>query len=277
MIFQISKSILLALSALLMLLTACTQTPNYAPVKMVNQAIEPNNGYYFRKKVPTRPLNKPDKPQETAKSALNEQQDNPVGQPPASNNLPYPSPYQNKPSQNYSTDQAVKKEPIPSSTLGIAAQNQGVRKPNPLPYTVESLTKNKSAHPGVDKDSISSQHESPITDQQTNNHPKNKSIPSSANPIASQKTPQHNAQPPDNNLLASKNIKEKTSIISIDNKKMLKLNFEWPLKGKISRNFAQTDNKGIDITGKTGQAVQAAAQSGLLWARANRFRKLGDH
>lgn len=39
---------------------------------------------------------------------------------------------------------------------------------------------------------------------------------------------------------------------------MLKLNFEWPLQGKISRSFAQTDHKGIDITGKNGQSVRAA-------------------
>ena len=39
---------------------------------------------------------------------------------------------------------------------------------------------------------------------------------------------------------------------------MLKLNFQWPLQGKIYKTFPQTDNKGIEIAGKGGQSVQAA-------------------
>jgi lipoprotein NlpD len=39
---------------------------------------------------------------------------------------------------------------------------------------------------------------------------------------------------------------------------VLKLNFQWPLQGIIVRNFLQTDRKGIDIKGKSGQAVHAA-------------------
>ncbi|MGZ5013933.1 MAG: LysM peptidoglycan-binding domain-containing protein, partial [Methylobacter sp.] len=40
---------------------------------------------------------------------------------------------------------------------------------------------------------------------------------------------------------------QKKSIISIDNANMLKLNFQWPIKGKILKSFSQADNKGIDI------------------------------
>ena len=39
---------------------------------------------------------------------------------------------------------------------------------------------------------------------------------------------------------------------------MLKLSFQWPLQGRVSRNFSQTDNKGILILGKAGQTVYAA-------------------
>jgi murein DD-endopeptidase MepM/ murein hydrolase activator NlpD len=229
MIFQITKPIALMVWILLMLLTACTQPPNYAPVKTVNQAIEPDNGYYFRKKIPIKPLNNPDKQQETAKSILNGQQDNHVRQNPDINSSPYTSP-----SQNHSAALAVKqKESRP-------------------------LTQNKPVSPSVDKIMPPKQQKAPVAGQQTTGHSKKQPVLSSANNTALPKNPKQNVQPDDKNLSISKNNKEKTSIISIDNKKMLKLNFQWPIKGKISRNFAQTDNKGIDITGKAGQAVQAA-------------------
>ena len=56
----------------------------------------------------------------------------------------------------------------------------------------------------------------------------------------------------------SKNPQEKKSTISTENKKMLKLFFDWPIKGRIYRNFAQSNKKGIDIAGKIGQKVRAA-------------------
>jgi murein DD-endopeptidase MepM/ murein hydrolase activator NlpD len=51
---------------------------------------------------------------------------------------------------------------------------------------------------------------------------------------------------------------EKISIISNNNKKVLKLNFEWPVSGKVVRSFGQSDSKGIDISVKNGQKVRAA-------------------
>jgi Peptidase family M23 len=51
---------------------------------------------------------------------------------------------------------------------------------------------------------------------------------------------------------------EKTSTISNNNKKVLKLNFGWPVRGKIIKNFLQSNRKGIDIIGKPGQRVFAA-------------------
>lgn len=58
--------------------------------------------------------------------------------------------------------------------------------------------------------------------------------------------------------IARKKNNEKISIISNNNKKVLKLSFEWPISGKVVRNFAQSDSKGIDISGKNGQKVRAA-------------------
>ncbi|NOT13303.1 MAG: peptidoglycan DD-metalloendopeptidase family protein [Methylococcaceae bacterium] len=59
---------------------------------------------------------------------------------------------------------------------------------------------------------------------------------------------------------------EKKSVISTDNKKMLKLNFGWPIKGRISKNFNQSNNKGIDIAGKIGQKVQAAEAGEIAYS-----------
>jgi lipoprotein NlpD len=232
MLFQISKPVIFALSAMFIMLAACTQAPNYAPVKTVNQAIEPNNGYYFRKKIPIKPLNNPEKPQEIAKSILTEQQDYAAQQPPATNSLPYPNPYQNKPSKNHSL--AIKQK------------------------ASQPLTQNKQISPSTGKMMPLKQQKALIAGQQMVVPTKKQSVVSSANNIELPKNSKPKLQLVDKIPLISKNNKEKTSIISIDNKKVLKLNFQWPIKGKISRNFAQTDDKGIDITGKTGQAVQAA-------------------
>ncbi len=194
-----------------MLLTACSQPPNYAPVKTVNQAIEPNNGYYLRKRVSSNPLNNTDKSQKTAKGGLDGQQ--------------------HKLAQNHTTVPAIK------------------QKTQPLLSTKNS---------DVDKKLPPKQQKTPKIDQQASDQSKKQSILSNADKIPLSKNTKKNAPPVDKNLLISKNNKEKTSIISIDNKKVLKLNFQLPIKGRISRNFSQTDNKGIDITGKAGQAVKAA-------------------
>jgi lipoprotein NlpD len=59
---------------------------------------------------------------------------------------------------------------------------------------------------------------------------------------------------------------EKKSIISIDNEFMLKLNFKWPIKGKILNSFSKTNNKGIDIAGKLGQDVGAAEAGKVVYS-----------
>ena len=240
MLFQTSKSIILAVSALLMMLVACTQAPNYAPVKIVNQAIEPNNGYYFRKKIPFKSPNYPGKP-------VDSQQDNSVRQTLDIDSPPYPGAYQGIPSQNQSETPIIKQKaarPLNAKKIEIKNINQD---------------DSKSTHfsPGIDKIMPPKQQKVAIAAQQAAEHSKKQPIISSTTKIELPKNPKRNTPQVDDNLLISKNNKEKTSIISIDNKKMLKLNFQWPINGKISRNFAQTDGKGIDIRGRTGQAVQA--------------------
>lgn len=57
---------------------------------------------------------------------------------------------------------------------------------------------------------------------------------------------------------------EKKSAISNVNKKVLKLNWQWPIKGKIVKNFLQS-GKGIDIKAKTNQQVEAAEAGEVVY------------
>ncbi|HEY8035170.1 MAG TPA: peptidoglycan DD-metalloendopeptidase family protein [Methylobacter sp.] len=59
---------------------------------------------------------------------------------------------------------------------------------------------------------------------------------------------------------------QKKPIISIDNENMLKLNFQWPIKGKVLKTFSQADNKGIDIAGEIGQDVGAAEAGKVVYS-----------
>jgi len=64
----------------------------------------------------------------------------------------------------------------------------------------------------------------------------------------------------------TRNISQKKPLISNNKKKMLKFNWQWPIKGKILKNFSQTGNKGIDISGKLGQVVKAAASGKVVYS-----------
>jgi murein DD-endopeptidase MepM/ murein hydrolase activator NlpD len=262
MIFQVSKSIVLTVCALVMMLTACTQPPNYAPIKTVNQAVEPDNGYVTnRSPIKIKPSNNLDRPQQSAKTIHEGQEYNPIRQNPIPNRAPYPEPHQHRPSQIHSTGQVLKKEAASAtitSNKNIADQNQWIQKPITLPYKIGSPPKNKPTNPAVDSNPTSKPQKSLSPNRQPIDQSKNKAITSNTNNINTHKNQKNSAKSMDNLQLTQKNNKEKTSIISIDNKKVLKLKFQWPLRGKISRNFTQTDNKGIDITGKTGQSVHAA-------------------
>ncbi|MCK5831620.1 MAG: peptidoglycan DD-metalloendopeptidase family protein [Methylococcales bacterium] len=59
---------------------------------------------------------------------------------------------------------------------------------------------------------------------------------------------------------------QKKSTISTDNKKVLKFNSQWPLKGKVIKNFSQTDKTGIDILGKEGQKVRSVDSGKVVYS-----------
>lgn len=113
------------------------------------------------------------------------------------------------------------------------------------------------------------------TDLQTKSKP-NIISATATNRIGSQKKtaiPLNNkAKPPHKthllNPLTVKNgsSPQKKPIISIDNGTMLKLNFQWPIKGKVLKPFSQADNKGIDIAGEMGQDVSAAEAGKVVYS-----------
>ena len=66
--------------------------------------------------------------------------------------------------------------------------------------------------------------------------------------------------------LKKRSTSQKKPIVSSVNKKVLKLYWQWPLKGKILKNFSQTGKKGIDIYGKPGQTVRASAAGKVVYS-----------
>jgi len=67
-------------------------------------------------------------------------------------------------------------------------------------------------------------------------------------------------------LVKKRNTSQKTSTISNNKKKMLKLIWSWPIKKKIIHNFSQTGSKGIDIYGKVGQKVRSASAGKVVYS-----------
>ncbi|PKM10534.1 MAG: hypothetical protein CVV13_12775 [Gammaproteobacteria bacterium HGW-Gammaproteobacteria-3] len=68
--------------------------------------------------------------------------------------------------------------------------------------------------------------------------------------------------------LKKRSSSQKKTILSGDNKKLLKLNWQWPITGTIVKNFFQSGNKGIDISGYFGQPVKAAEAGKVVYSGA---------
>ena len=77
-----------------------------------------------------------------------------------------------------------------------------------------------------------------------------------------------------NQPLTTKNLQfkpQKSSIISNNNENMLKFYSQLPVKGKILKNFAQTGNRGIEISGIIGQNVTATAAGKVVAVNAGLY------
>ncbi|MGH8558189.1 MAG: peptidoglycan DD-metalloendopeptidase family protein [Methylococcales bacterium] len=60
-------------------------------------------------------------------------------------------------------------------------------------------------------------------------------------------------------------VEKKSSLAEKKSEKNLKFLWRWPLKGVIAKNYAQTGGKGLDISGKYGEAVRAAADGRIVY------------
>lgn len=84
--------------------------------------------------------------------------------------------------------------------------------------------------------------------------------------------PKQSVRPDSNERTAVGSIKkrrdspQKYSTISIDNTNVLKLYWQWPLKGSILKTYSAEDSKGIDIAGEVGQTVRAAAAGKVVYS-----------
>lgn len=60
-------------------------------------------------------------------------------------------------------------------------------------------------------------------------------------------------------------IEKKSESFEKSFEKKLKVFWQWPLKGVIAKNYSQTGRKGLDIAGKYGDPVRAAADGRIVY------------
>ncbi len=101
-----------------------------------------------------------------------------------------------------------------------------------------------------------------------NKHPQKKatkSITSVANQSKSTHRHTHKKKPAKRHVSQKKDRKNSQSSASIKHEKTSSLNFGWPIKGKVLKNFSPSRNKGIDIAGKQGQLIKAAEAGKVVY------------
>jgi len=129
------------------------------------------------------------------------------------------------------------------------------------PYKIYAGQKLRLTDPASDSAPSSSQRiTSPVTKPPHNTHPPvTTAMPAVTKPLTTPSDPSKTAS----DHAFSEN---KKSDISIVNKKVLKLNWQWPVRGKIVRNFARTDKKGIDIASEIGVPIHAAEAGKVVYS-----------
>lgn len=130
-------------------------------------------------------------------------------------------------------------------------------KPNTVPLTIANNPKNKTATAPKPKT---------VDTPTTRIGPQKKDAIPFNNKPSPAGSPSNKAPPIKITTEKQAKILEKKSIISIDNETMLKLNFQWPIKGRILKSFSQANSKGIDIAGKIGQDVHATEAGKVVYS-----------
>jgi len=86
---------------------------------------------------------------------------------------------------------------------------------------------------------------------------------------ASSDTRKHHPNDPQGQI--TRNLKRpeagrKITAVAENQKKNLKISWRWPLTGAVVKNFIQTGRKGIDIAGKLGDTILAAASGKVVYS-----------
>ena len=67
-------------------------------------------------------------------------------------------------------------------------------------------------------------------------------------------------------VIATPDTAKPSANAKVDNDAPDDMDWVWPTKGKVTANFNEASNKGIDIAGSTGQAISAAAPGKVIYS-----------
>jgi murein DD-endopeptidase MepM/ murein hydrolase activator NlpD len=241
---------------LVLMAGACSGPATYAPVKEVNQAIAPDNGYVPHG-LPR--LATDNQAEQQLSASINKQKPKSKKEQAPITNHEFLANQPEMPSQGLAPGQPEPDMPA-KGTKQSADNNLSSKKADKPRITLQNKAELTSSHTVAMKKptdfSVINPQKAVISSSNGNEKNKNNALKSNTNSNFAKNYSRDDRKKLDNLELTEKNSKK--SIISIDNKKLLKLNFQWPLQGRLTRSFSQTDNKGIEIAGKTGQAVVAS-------------------
>ncbi|EIC30824.1 metalloendopeptidase-like membrane protein [Methylomicrobium album BG8] len=157
--------------------------------------------------------------------------------------------------------------PQKPSALSVAA---GPATPAPLQQTLPPVPANRYAAPAQTKPhSAQPQAPAPVARPRSavrtaKNENKIKPVMmASAQPVPEKKKPESEPAKPARQKPAAK---KSTAVSTGTEKDNAQLHFDWPLAGKLLKNYAQTGKKGIKIAGKKDQAVRAAERGKVVYS-----------
>lgn len=78
--------------------------------------------------------------------------------------------------------------------------------------------------------------------------------------------PSKNRPPSQKAVKVERGSSQKKTTSLKQKKNLLKLQWKWPINGKIINSFSKTGGKRIDISGKTGQQVRSAASGKVVYS-----------
>lgn len=138
------------------------------------------------------------------------------------------------------------------ATRNLKKRQEALRNNESLPYNISAGIKNPNP-------------EKSITAGRKQQNIATKNITPATNKSNSKARISHEKQPTKLDLAQKQNRPQKKSTSLINDKKMVKLIFGWPIKGKILKSFSPSHNKGIDIAAQQEQSVKATEAGTVVY------------